>query len=274
VLIYPNDFPAFSTPPSPLSIESTDLYNVQEAPGACDVVLYSPDHTTSLAELPPEHIVKLIHLWRNRFLELGSRDEVKYVFIFENKGKEIGVTMPHPHGQIYAFPYIPPRIERELESAQEHFEKTQRCLFCDIITREAEDGRRIVFQNNSFLAVVPFYARYPYEVHLLPERHFGNISEMNEQEINDLALMLKTILLKYDNLFHFSFPYIMVMHQSPTDGGEYHYYHYHIEFYPPYRSKDKLKYIAGCEFGAGTFLNDTLPEEKAKELREVEFPKF
>jgi UDPglucose--hexose-1-phosphate uridylyltransferase len=114
---------------------------------------------------------------------------------------------------------------------------------------------------------VPFFARYPYEVHIYSQDHLGSLVEMNKEKRRDLARILKTLLTTYDNLFGFSFPYMMVFHQSPTDGKSYSYYHFHIEFYPPYRSRDKLKYLAGCESGAGTFINDTLPEEKAEELR-------
>jgi UDPglucose--hexose-1-phosphate uridylyltransferase len=270
VYLYPNDFPTFSIPPPEMDVDSNEIYKVAPAIGICDVVLYTPEHNTTLAALPVEHIVKLVKLWKQRFIELAAKPEIKYVFEFENKGEVIGVTMPHPHGQIYAFNYIPPKVEKELQSAAEHLERIGRCLFCDIIQEEKKDGRRIIVQNDSFFAVIPFYARWPYELHLFSQQHLGTIAQLKEQEIVDLAKILKIILLKYDNLFGFSFPYIMVLHQSPTDGKEYPHYHFHIEFYPPYRSKTKLKYLAGCESGAGTFINDSTAEEKAEELRNIE----
>jgi UDPglucose--hexose-1-phosphate uridylyltransferase len=232
----------------------------------------------------------LVKLWKQRFIELAARPEINYVFEYENKGEIIGVTMPHPHGQIYAFNYIPPKIETELQSAAEHLQQTGRCLFCDIIQEEKKDGRRIIVQNDSFFAVIPFYARWPYELHIFSQKHFGTIAQFDEQEIVDLAKIIKIVLQKYDNLFGFSFPYMMVLHQNPTDqpsfkqectqilagnfrqasGKEYPQYHFHIEFYPPYRSETKLKYLAGCESGAGTFINDSAAEETAAELRNVE----
>jgi len=269
VMIYPNDFPTFSIPPPELSIPSSALFQIGSAIGVCDVVLYHPEHSLTFAELPVEHIRKLVRLWVERFKELGRRNEIRYVFIFENKGEVIGVTMKHPHGQIYAFPFIPPVVERELAAAGEHHRKVHRCLLCDILNAEMNDGRRMVSENDSFAAFVPFFARFPYEVHVYAKRHFENMVSITQQEMDDLASILKTITMKYDGVFGFSLPYMMVMHQAPTDGRSYPQYHFHIEFYPPYRAKDKLKYAAGCESGAGTFINDTLAEDKAAELRNV-----
>lgn len=267
--IYPNDFPTFQTPPPVSSIRPTELYRVEPAVGVSDVVLYTSDHNRQLAELDVAHIRRLVNLWVNRYRELGRREEIKYIFIFENKGDVIGVTIRHPHGQIYGFPFIPPKVQDELEAARRHFESHERCLLCDILREEQRDGRRIIDENASFVAFVPFFARFPYEVHVLPRRHFGSFFDIAPKEMGDLAIILKTVTMKYDGLFGFSFPYMMVMHQSPTNTSEYPYYHYHIEFYPPHRGKDKIKYLAGCESGGGTFINDTAAEEKAAELRNV-----
>jgi UDPglucose--hexose-1-phosphate uridylyltransferase len=199
-------------------------------------------------------------------VELKGTRGIRYVLIFENKGAVIGVTMPHPHGQIYAFPLIPPRIERELAAAKAHHRARRRCLFCDILRKERKDGRRVIAENAYFTAFIPFYARWPYEAHIFSRRHLGALDEFRPREERGLAEILKWVTLKYDRLFAMSFPYMMVMHQSPTR-GRYPYFHFHIEFYPPHRSKSKLKYLASVESGAGTFLNDSLAEEKAVELR-------
>jgi len=270
VYVYPNDFPTFRMPPYEPIVEGTGLFLVRESAGVCEVVLYTSEHDTTLTYLPLEHIVKLIRLWRKRYEDLGSREEIQYVFEFENKGEVIGVTMPHPHGQIYAFPYVPPKIQTELDAAEEHRARTGRCLFCDVIEEERRDGRRVLLENEGFVAIVPFFARYPYEVNLFPRRHLLDFTQFEDREIWDLARILKCVLLKYDNLYGFSFPYMMIIHQQPTDGGDHSSYHFHIEFLPPYRSRTKLKYLAGCESGAGTFINDSSPEEKAQELRETE----
>jgi UDPglucose--hexose-1-phosphate uridylyltransferase len=268
VYIYPNDFPAFSIPPPEPAIEGDDFYRVERSLGKCDVVLYHPDHNTSLPELTVEHITLLVKVWRKRFTEHKETPGIRYVLIFENKGAVIGVTMPHPHGQIYAFPFIPPRPKLEVAAARAHSRKHHRCLYCDILKKERRDGRRVVAENNAFTAIIPFYARWPYEVHIFSRRHLGALDEFRPAEERALAEMLKWVTMKYDNLFDFSFPYMMVLHQSPTQ-GKYPFYHFHIEFYPPHRSKEKLKYVASVETGAGTFLNDSLAEDKAAEFRAV-----
>lgn len=270
IVVFENKFPSFSRHAGPPSVEGNPLHPVERSIGVCEVVLYSPNHKNTLTDEPVGQIHKLIRVWTDRFAELGARPEIKYVFIFENKGEVIGVTINHPHGQIYAFPYIPPRITRELESSGAHYRKTQRCLFCDIRADEQQDGRRLVYRNAAFTAFIPFSARYPYEVHIYANRHYSALTDMTGDEQRALADALKVVLLKYDHLFGFSFPYMLLLHQRPTDGGLYDYYHFHIEIYPPMRTATKLKYLAGCESGAGTFINDTLPEEKAAELRAAE----
>ncbi len=268
VYIYPNDFPAFSIPAAEPAVEGDDFYRVARSHGKCDVVLYHPDHKTSLPALSIEHITKLVRLWRKRFEELKATRGIRYVLIFENKGAVIGVTMPHPHGQIYAFPFVPPRLQQELASARAHRRRHRRCLFCDILKKERRDGRRIVAENDTFSAFVPFYARWPYEIHIFSRRHLATLDEFRPGEEQGLAEILKWVTLKYDHLFDMSFPYMMLLHQGPTRGDSKD-FHFHIEFYPPHRSKDKLKYVASVESGAGTFLNDSLAEEKAGELRAV-----
>lgn len=269
-VVFENKFPSLKRQPAPPAVEGTELLPVLPSHGVCEVVLYSSDHYGTLAALPLEKIIQLIYVWKDRYEEIGSREEIEYVFIFENKGEAIGVTIHHPHGQIYAFSYIPPKIERELHNEQAHYAKTKRCLHCDIIAEELKDTRRIVAESDRFVAFIPFYARYPYEVHVYAKQHLPSMKEFDEADMNDLGVLLQIVLKKYDNFWGFSMPYMMVMHQKPTDGKEHPGSHFHIEFYPPYRTPEKLKYLAGCESGAGTFVNDTLPEEKAAELRKAE----
>lgn len=270
LVAFENKFPSLRRQPPKPAVGGTDLFKVRPAAGVCEVVLYSPEHAGTLTDESEDEIERLVHVWTDRYIELGKLDFVDYVFIFENKGKEIGVTLTHPHGQIYAYPFVPPVIEKELGSSRRHKRKTGRCLLCDILAEELKDGRRLVAQDERFAAFIPFYARYPYEVHILPREHRRCLPEFSDAEKRALAHILKTVLLKYDSLWRFSLPYMMVLHQKPTDGKAHGYYHFHIEFYPPYRTRDKLKYLAGSESGAGVFINDTLAEEKAKELRDAE----
>jgi UDPglucose--hexose-1-phosphate uridylyltransferase len=267
IVVFENRFPSLrSDPPAP-AVEASELYPVRPAQGVCEVVVYTPQHSSTLASEPVEQIYKLVQVWTDRFRALDALPFVDYVFIFENKGEAIGVTLHHPHGQIYAYPFIPPRIRTELEQSRAHFDKTNRCLICDIVNEERRDGRRIVAANDSFVAIIPFFARYPYEVHITSLRHLQALTQMEDREQRDLAEILKSLLVAYDKLFNLSFPYMMVLHGRPSDGGDYDHYHFHIEFYPPLRTATKLKYLAGSETGAGLFINDTLAEEKAAELR-------
>ncbi|MGE5554345.1 MAG: galactose-1-phosphate uridylyltransferase [Betaproteobacteria bacterium] len=272
IVVFENRYPSFRPAPGAPAVEGDDLYRVASSQGVCEVVLYSPNHRGSLGELGVVEIARLVDVWTDRYAELGKLDYVDYVLIFENRGEAVGVTLNHPHGQIYAFPYIPPRPARELENSDNYWRETGRCLFCDILKKERKDGRRVVAENEDFCAFIPFFARYPYEVHVAPLRHSPSMLEFSEGQRWNLARMLKVVLQKYDRLFGFPLPYIMVMHQAPTDGRDYPFYHFHLEFYPPHRTATKLKYLAGCESGAGTFINDTLPEEKAAELRAVACP--
>ena len=274
IVAFENKFPSLRTHPEPPAIEGTELYPVLPSKGVCEVVVYTPHHASSLAAEPVEQIDKLVRVWTDRFAELGALAFVRYVFIFENKGEAIGVTLHHPHGQIYAYPFTPPRVARELEQSKLYQERQGSCLMCDIVGEERRMGRRVVAENGSFVATVPFFARWPYETHIYSLRHFQALTDMTRDEQKELASMLKMVLAAFDRLFNLSFPYMMVMHQRPVDNrSQYDYYHFHIEFYPPLRSANRLKYLAGSETGAGMFINDTLPEEKAAELRShVEFP--
>lgn len=267
VYLYPNDFAAFSIPAPDPTIEGDSFYRVARSHGKCDVVLYHPDHHTSMPQLSLSHLTRLVRVWRKRFEELKRTPGIRYVLIFENKGAIIGVTMPHPHGQIYALPFVPPRLDRELKAARAYKRAKGRCLYCDILKKERRANLRVVAENAAFTAFIPFYARWPYEVHIFPRRHVAALDRFHPAEERALAEMLKWVTLKYDNLFDFSFPYMMLLHQAPVEGK--YDFHFHIEFYPPHRSKEKIKYLASVETGAGSFLNDSLAEEKAAELRAV-----
>jgi UDPglucose--hexose-1-phosphate uridylyltransferase len=212
-----------------------------------------------------------MQVWRDRFEELNNHDFVHSVFIFENKGEAVGVTLPHPHGQIYAYPFVPPRLLQKINQCRAHREKTGTNLIANIVEEERRDGggRRIVAENESFTAVIPFFARYPYELHIYPNRHAEALTDFSLEQLQDLAMIFKQILTAFDKLFDVSFPYIMAMNNRPSDGADYSFFDFHIEFYPPMRTATKLKFLAGSEAGAGLFINDTLPEEKAAELRKL-----
>ena len=272
IVVFENKFPSLRREPPAPSLEGTELMPVAPAQGVCEVVCYTPNDQAELATLPLQKVEELVYVWADRFDALSAREFVHYVYIFENKGREIGVTLAHPHGQIYAYPFIPPIPAKELAAARGYFERTGRDVFGDVLAQELEDGRRIVAQNAHFVAVVPFYARYPFEVHILPRALRPAISDFNAEEKHALAGIMKIVMEKYNNLWNRSMPYIMLMHQRPSDNTSehYNYYRFHIEFTPPYRTPDKLKYLAGSEAGAGVFINDTHAEVTAQTLRETQ----
>jgi UDPglucose--hexose-1-phosphate uridylyltransferase len=264
MVVFENKFPSLRRNPPPPEIEGTDLEPVAPSHGASEVVLYTPEHNATLTDLPVGRIEHLVRVWRDRTRVLEARDDVVHVFPFENKGAAIGVTLSHPHGQIYAYPFVPPVVAREIAQARGHAEATGRCLFCDVRDRERDDARRVVAEEEGWIAYVPFFARYPYETHLIATRCVRSLTELDDGEVRGLARILKRVLVGFDALFGVSFPYIMAVHQAPKTEDP---YHLHIEFYPPMRSATRLKYLAGSEAGAGMFINDTLAEEKAAELR-------
>ncbi len=270
IVVFENKFPSFS-PNAPEPDEpGTALTPTAPGRGMSEVVLYSDEHEATLAGMPERRIRNLVEVWADRYQELGAREEVAYVFIFENKGEAIGVTLHHPHGQIYGYPFVPPHPARELRAACNHREEHGTCLHCDLLAEEHADGRRILYKGDHFTTFVPFYARYPYEAHLYARRCIPSMADLTGAEKEDLARALKRLLSGYDALFGFSLPYIMSMYQAPTDGGEYGgVAHFHVKFYPPNRTADKLKYLAGSEVGAGAFIVDALPETTAAALREA-----
>ena len=269
VHLYRNDFPSFSTPPPDIAVRSNGLRRVRPSWGASDVVLYHPDHERDLVDIDLDHLVKLARLWRDRYLELFENKRVKYVLIFENNGEEIGVTIPHPHGQIYAFPLVPPIPAAEMRSARSFKKRTGRCLHCELLADETKDGHRIVFDDADWVAFVPFTGRWPFEVHLYPRQCAGHIGELGEEDLRRMMMSIKRVLATYRNYYGRRFPYMMLFHQAPAKGVAGYGTHLHIEFCPVRRARDKLKYRAGCETGAGIVINDSYPEEKAAELRGV-----
>jgi UDPglucose--hexose-1-phosphate uridylyltransferase len=271
IVVFENKFPSLKPDAPDPDEPGSALAPTAPGRGVCEVVLYSDEHGATLAGMSERRIRNLVEVWADRYEELGSLGYVDYVFIFENKGEAIGVTLHHPHGQIYAYPFVPPRPKKELEAARDYrLQNADRCLHCDLLAGEHEDGRRVVARGDHFTAFVPFYAHFPYEAHVYARRCAPSIAALSGEERWDLARTLKRLLGGYDRLFGFSLPYMMVMHQAPTDGGDYEgVAHFHVEFYPPNRTADKLKYLAGSETGAGAYIVDALPEETARTLREA-----
>lgn len=269
IVIFENKFPSLQPNPQAPAVQGSALYPVRPAQGVCEVVVYTPEHDSSLAQQPVSQIYKLMQVWKDRFHDLNSHDFVEYVFIFENKGDAVGVTLPHPHGQIYAYPFVPPRLSQKVKQCREHKEKFGKNLIASLLEEEKQIGQRIVAENESFTALIPFFARYPFELHIYPNIHAEALTDFSLAQLRDLAAIFKQVLTAFDRLFNLSFPYIMSMNNRPSDDADYNFFDFHVEFYPPMRTATKLKFLAGSEVGAGMFINDTLPEEKAAELRRL-----
>jgi len=269
VFVFDNDHPCVSPSAPEVAPSGFDIYKRRRADGVARVVCYTPRHDLTLAELPHAEIVRLLETLQQQYRELGERPEVRHVLMFENKGEVVGVSNPHPHCQIYATNFVFRTIEIEAQAAAEHFAEHGRVLFRDIIAAEEADGRRILVQGESSLSFVPWFARYPYETYVAPRTTHASLADLSKGELDDFATVLQETLVRMDNLWRMSFPYVMVLHQAPTDGELHPGFHFHIQIHPPLRKPGLLKYLAGPEIGGGNFLNDTVPEEKAAELRAV-----
>lgn len=256
VAVFQNRFPSFvPDPPSPpegLPIPA------EKALGQAEVVVYTPSHTGSLATLSEEERLLLVWVWRDRYQALYALEGIRFVMPFENRGEAVGVTLHHPHGQIYAYPFVPPLLERESEAFRERPILQELFPHLEPYRVDGEEG---------FWAFVPPFARYPFEVWVAPlERHPGPWT-FSDGEMAAFARLLGRVVARYDALYGEPFPYVMVFHAAPL--GEERTFHFHVEFYPPKRTRDKLKFLAGTELGAGTFVVDALPEETAQRLREA-----
>ena len=265
--VFDNDHPCVASDAPENQPPRAEIYQSRPARGIARVVCYSPKHNLTLGELEPSEIEELIDAWREQFQDLQVRPEIANVLIFENKGEVVGVSNPHPHCQIYANNFVFKSIQIEAKACQNHLTDTGKILFKEIIEAEQTDGRRIIAENDNAIAFVPYFARYAYEVFVAPKATHQNIVGLSDVEKKDFALILKQVLVKFDNLWRMPFPYVMVLHQAPTDGGDYDGFHFHIQFYPPLRKPNLLKYLGGPEIGGGNFLSDTSPEEKAAELQ-------
>ena len=272
VFAYPNDFPTLSHSPEPANTKGNNqILKAADAYGKCEVILYSPEHIAKLYELSDEHVLKIVELWTDRYRELSKDKRIKYIFEFENRGEEVGVTMHHPHGQLYAYSWIPAKIRSELDNAKKYFKKNGSNLFKDLNESEKKHKKRVVIENKSFIAYIPYFTDYPFGVFVVSKKLRLNFTEFTRSEKKDLVDMLKKLVRGFDNIYERPFPYMMCIHQSPVNSPAYKdcadYYAFHIEFYPPLRAKDKIKWYAGSEMGAGAAANPLDVDECAAILR-------
>lgn len=267
VVVFENRFPSLST--NAVGVAAPGLPPlVDHAPavGRCEVVCFTSDHDAAFATLKPEHARLVVDAWADRTVELSALPGVAQVFCFENRGAAIGVTLGHPHGQIYAYPFVTPRTRQMLASAARHFDRTGRNLFADVLAGERESGERVVASSAHWTAFVPAAARWPVEVHLYPHRKVADIPSLTDDERDDFAHLYLNVLGRLDALYDQPLPYVAAWHQAPRAAAAEHAY-LHLQVCSIQRSKDKLKYLAGSEAGMGAFITDVLPEDIAHRLR-------
>jgi UDPglucose--hexose-1-phosphate uridylyltransferase len=266
VVVFENRFPSLTTQAS--DELATDEFPFHSAPGIgrCEVVCFTSDHDTSFAQLPPSRARTVIDALADRTIELSRIDGVEYVFCFENRGEEIGVTLIHPHGQIYAYPFVPSRFERAGAVARSYHDETDSCLQCTVVASERKASIRVVAESDLWTAHVPFAARWPYEVRLVPQRHVPDLPSLTSDEREDLARIYLDVLQRFDRLFGGRTPYIAGWHQAPAHRDR-DVWHLAVEVFTIRRAPGKLKYLAGSESGAGVWINDVTPEVAAARLR-------
>ncbi|WP_272701629.1 UDP-glucose--hexose-1-phosphate uridylyltransferase [Desulfovibrio sp. Fe33] len=268
--VFTNDFAALlpePTSPAPDGPED-DLLVAEPETGICRVICYSPRHDLTLARMGREQVSGVVDVWCDEFRQLGGRGDIGYVQIFENRGAAMGCSNPHPHGQIWATRSVPMYPAAEAARQAEHLRDKGKCLLCAYLETELARGERIIFENDSFAALVPFWALWPFEAMILPKAHLADILEMTPAQRADLADAMIRLNVRYDNLFQTSFPYSMGIHQAPTDGGEHSHWHFHLHYYPPLlRSRTVRKFMVGFEMMAMP-QRDLTAESAAARLRE------
>jgi UDPglucose--hexose-1-phosphate uridylyltransferase len=271
--VFDNDHPCVGEQAPRELQRAPGMNRSRPATGVARVVCYSPRHDLTLAQLAVGDVDALLETWQQQMQELAAHPDVAFVLIFENKGEVVGVSNPHPHCQIYATNFTFKYIETELQAGRRHLAETGRTLFQDILAAEQQDGRRVVSRCGSAAAFVPYFARYAYETYVAPLRSVATIADLDAAERRDLAAVLRDVVIRFDNLWRMPFPYVMALHQAPIREDA-RGFHFHIEFHPPLRRPNLLKYLAGPEIGGGNFLSDTSPEEKAAELAAAGGPHY
>ncbi len=270
VVVFENRFPSLSGTGPALS-PAGDGFVSAAGHGRCEVVCFSSEHTGSFAGLTPAHARLVVEAWRHRTADLMAAPGIEQVFCFENRGEEIGVTLTHPHGQIYGYPYLTPRTAVMLEQAREHRKRHGGNLFADLLAREVADGGRVIARTGLFTAFVPYAARWPVEVHIYPNRFVHNLGELDEEELDDFTRVYLDVLRRCDRMYAPAvgpLPYMSALHQY-TGTGEQADGYFHVEMMSVRRSATKLKYLAASESAMDAFISDVTPESVARRLTEL-----
>lgn len=265
--VFVNDFSALLEDTTTEQFDQNGLLQASTERGICKVIAFTPQHDLTLPEMSTKAIKAVVDLWQREFVELQQQEWIKYIQIFENKGAIMGCSNPHPHGQIWAQSSLPVEIEKEQARLIAYFKENGRSLLRDYLEVELREDKRIIINNTHFVALVPFWAAWPYETLIVSKRHITNIAAFSEEEKLDFAATLRELTIRYDNIFHTSFPYSAGMHQAPVNSGEQAHWHWHMHFYPPLlRSATVKKFMVGYEMLANP-QRDITPEYAAEVLK-------
>ncbi|MFL1013343.1 UDP-glucose--hexose-1-phosphate uridylyltransferase [Flavisericum labens] len=268
VFVFTNDFAALQTGSKSFKVED-GLLQAQSEQGICKVICFSPDHSKSLAQMEVKDIQKVVFAWQREYRELGSNPDINYVQIFENKGAVMGCSNPHPHGQIWSQSTLPNEVDKKDKQQYSYYMKNGRSLLGDYLKQELELQERIIFENDAFAVLVPFWAIWPFETMIVPKKHQSNILVLNKEESLQYAEAISVITKAYDKVFNTSFPYSSGIHQAPTDGNANNHWHWHMSFYPPLlRSATVKKFMVGYEM-FGSPQRDITAEQAVKTLKSL-----
>ena len=266
VFVFTNDFAALQKSSPKFSVNE-GLFKAESEQGICKVICFSPDHSKSLADMAIEDIDKVVKTWQKEYSVLGSNEMVNYVQIFENKGAVMGCSNPHPHGQIWSQSTLPNEVDKKDQQQKVYYSENRRSILSDYLTQELEAKERILYQNDHFVVLTPFWAIWPFETMIVPKRHHRHIAEISEDERIGFADAISKITRAYDKLFECSFPYSSGIHQAPTNGDSNDHWHWHMSFYPPLlRSATVKKFMVGYEM-FGSPQRDITAEQAAERLK-------
>jgi UDPglucose--hexose-1-phosphate uridylyltransferase len=267
VFVFNNDYPSISQQ-APKQISKTfGIYKNRPATGISKVICYTPTHNITMAELNQDQIAKIIRIWQKETQKLSKFSEINNIIIIENKGEICGASSTHSHGQIFGTNFSYKNIDLYVNAAKKYFLKNNKILFCDIILSEKQDNKRIIYENDTAIAFLPFFSKYPYEVYITTKKTYQNISQLSRDEINDFADALRISLVKLDNIWKISFPYSMMVYQLPINCKDYPFFHFYLAIYSSYRKNGIMKYLGGIEIGGGNIHSDTSPEKTAAILK-------
>lgn len=268
VFVFTNDFAALQKNSKSFSLDK-GLFKAKSEKGICKVICFSPDHSKSLADMEVKDINKVVKAWQSEYKSIGGNNMINYVQIFENKGAVMGCSNPHPHGQIWSQSTLPNEVEKKDKQQRDYYNKNKKSILADYLEQELETNERIIFENNHFVVLTPFWAIWPFETMILPKKHYKNILQISEEESMAFAEAISVITKAYDALFSCSFPYSSGIHQAPTNNDLNNHWHWHMSFYPPLlRSAAVKKFMVGYEM-FGTPQRDITVEQAANRLRDL-----